>query len=44
MLFSFEPQGWDWGLEAGLGALGLEFEPPGWYFSLEAGILALRRV
>ena len=38
MLFLFEPQGWDWGLEARLGALGLEFKPPGWYFILEAGI------
>ena len=38
MLFLLEPQGWNWGLEAGIAASGMEFGPPGWYSSPKAEI------
>ena len=42
MLFLFEPQGWNYGLKAGIGALRLGVEPSGLDLSLEAGIMASR--
>ena len=41
MLFLFEPQGWNYGLKAGIGALRLGVEPWSLDLSLEAGIMAL---